>query len=644
MPNRRQFVKGGVAVGAVAAIGGPKLLTGTAEAATIDPATIPKYVTPLFIMPAMPRQTSSAARDEYSIAARRFNQQVLPSGFPSTPAFGFVSTTSQMTAHTPAWTIEAKVNKQTRVTWRNQLVDGNNRFLSSLTTVDPTLHWANPPGGVNGRDSEPVFSSTPPPYTGPIPHTIHLHGERAFEESDGYAESWFLPAASNIPAGYARVGSFYDQFKAEAQQRWGVNWPAGGAIFVYPNDQPAGACWYHDHALGMTRNNVYSGLVGMYLLRGGDRDLPAGVLPGPAPQNGDPANKKYFEIPLVFQDKRFNTNGSLFFPASRADSPDQAVDPPYSPFNDVPPYWNPTFQGDTIAVNGNTWPFLNVEQRRYRFRCLAAANFRSWVLRIVSNPTTRPATSALPIWVIGSDVGFLPRPQMVQTLPMFTAERYDIIVDFTSVPVGTNLFLINDQPANIADPNTTGQMMQFRVVARTSPDTSTPPANLQLPGFPDPGPNQFTRKLSAQSVNSTTRTIRGTTTPAQSRFALGTINSSGVNTPRRWFDPLTENPAFNRTETWELHNFTAGAHSIHIHLIQFAVVNRQNISTGAVSAPMPHETGPKDVVFTPGVTADAPGGQITRVKMKFDRRSRYMWHCHLIDHEDHEMMRPFVVS
>jgi spore coat protein A len=622
MPTRRQFVTTGVVAGAAAAIGAPRLLTGKASAATIDPTTIPKYVTPLFVMPAMPPSRVTPSADEFTIAARQFRQQMLPAGFPATTVFGFGAAGSA-TNHTPGFTVEAKVNRQTRVNFVNQLVDSSGNFLPPLQTVDPTLHWANPPGGPAGRDSMPTFTSTPPPYTGPVPFVVHLHGERSFEESDGYPEAWYLPAARNIPNGYATVGSFYDRFKEIARQRWGVNWQPGSATFVYPNDQPAGTNWYHDHSLGMTRTNVYSGLVAYYLLRGGQFDLPAGVLPGPAPMPGDASGKRYYEIPLVLQDKTFNDNGSLFFPTNRTGVTE------FIPDTDIPPYWNPVFQGDTITVNGNTWPFLNVEPRRYRFRLLNASGIRPFSLKVVSAPPiTQPMPAALPIWLIGSDGGYLPRPVQLQQLPINTAERYDVIVDFTGIAPGTRLYLANEAPGSIA--GTTGQVMEFRVVPLTAPDTSTPPARLTLPGAPAIGTPSTTRRVSLQSVNSAFF-------PGQIReFLGGTVNANGTANPLGWHEPITENVPFNATETWEVHNFTAGGHSFHIHLIQFEVLGRRPIAGGTMTPPDPHEIGPKDTVFV-------PGQGVTLFKAKFDRRSLYVWHCHFLDHEDHGMMRPWRV-
>src|SRR5581483_4863362 len=187
-----------------------------AQAAIIDPSSIPKYVTPLFIFPAMPPTRVAGDHTEYQVAERRISQQVLPAGMPKTLVNGYGVPGQNGTFHAPGWTIENTANRQTRVTWINQQVDSNGNFLPHLLTVDPTIHWANPPGGVSGRDSMPTFTSTPPPYTGPLPMVVHLHGTHDFEESDGLPETWWLPVAKNIPKGYATVGTDYNPFKEEA--------------------------------------------------------------------------------------------------------------------------------------------------------------------------------------------------------------------------------------------------------------------------------------------------------------------------------------------------------------------------------------------------------------------------------------------
>jgi len=648
MLTRRHVVLGGAAVGAAALV--PLLRSRTAGTAapvpggTLDPTTIPKYVTPLFILPAMPPASapSTGGPDVYSVGARQFAQQILPPGLPISQVFGFGSTTDATSFHAPAYTIEARVGRQARVTWSNQLLTASGDFRPHLFTVDPTLHWANPPGGTTGRDSRPDFSSTPLPYRGPVPLVVHLHGAHSFEESDGYPEAWYLPTARNIPSGYARVGSFYDRFRDEARSRTGVSWGPGNAIFQYRNDQRATTLWYHSHELGLTRLNVYAGLTGFYLLRGGSSDLPAGVLPGPAPAVGDAMGKRYYEIPMVIQDRSFNADGTLFFPTSRDFFGDVPAGGPFIPTTDVPPYWNPEFFGNTIIVNGRTWPSLTVEPRRYRFRLLNASNTRVLMLRITADPLApRPAMAALPMWQIGSDGGFLPSPVRQSTIQLAPAERADIIVDFTGITAGTRLYLINEGPDEPfgggapgtdfepADVRTTGQVMRFVVGTLNGQDRSVRPDQLRLPAFQGVGPASVTRRLSLNEMVSASF-------DAPVMAMLGTVDSAGNAVERGWGDAVTERVRRGVTETWELHNFTEDAHPIHVHLVQFQVLDRRPFG-GAARPPEPGERGFKDTVV-------ALPSEITRIRATFDTAGRYVWHCHIIDHEDNEMMRPYTIS
>ena len=198
----------------------------------------------------------------------------------------------------------------------------------------------------------------------------------------------------------------------------------------YDNDQPAGTLWYHDHTLGMTRVNVYAGPAGFYLLRGGAFDTPPGALPGPAPALGDAAGTRYYEIPLAIQDRSFRVDGSLFYPDSRAFF--DGFEGPYIPHSDVSPIWNPEFFGNAMLVNGNTWPALAVEPRRYRFRMLNGCNGRFLILKLVTgDPEARPGTPVLQFVQIGAEGGFLPQPVALDQLLMGPAERADVIVDFT---------------------------------------------------------------------------------------------------------------------------------------------------------------------------------------------------------------------
>jgi FtsP/CotA-like multicopper oxidase with cupredoxin domain len=628
---------------------------------TLPPGSIPKYVTPLVVPPAMPRAAAPPAVssvDYYEIAVRQFQQNILPAAMGlATTVWSYGSANDPGSFNYPAFTIEASWRRPVRVKWINQLVDGNGNYLPHLLPVDQTLHWANPPGGPNGTDSR---GTDPTRYTGPVPIVTHLHGGHSSEESDGYPEAWYLPKARNIPAGYARVGSFYQQFRAEAQRLLGQAWTPGSAVFQYNNDQRAATMWYHDHTLGMTRSNVYAGPAGFYLLRGGPADAVGGTLPGPAPALGDPPGLRYYEIPLAIQDRSFNADGSLFYPDSRAFF--EGLDPsqlqiPFIPDqacggrSDISPIFNPEFFGNTIVVNGKTWPFLEVEQRRYRLRFLNGCNSRFLLLEL---------SNGLPFWQIGTEGGFLPAPLQLNRILLGPAERAEVIVDFTNIGVGTEIILQNlgpDEPFgggeppsdfDQADPDTTGQVMQFRVVAATGPDTSTPPDELVLPGIEPLPAATTTRQVSLNELDSETVRVSEDANgnivldcadgePFGPKEALLGTLAGGAGVPLHWDDPITENPDVGATEVWELHNFTQDAHPIHIHEILFEVVDRQPFG-GAVRPAEPWEAGArKDTVI-------AYPGEITRVKATFDRAGLFVWHCHIVEHEDHEMMRPYRIG
>jgi FtsP/CotA-like multicopper oxidase with cupredoxin domain len=665
--TRRRLLQYGLAGGATLFLPlrfGSRAALAQIPGGTLPPGSIPKYVTPLVIPPAMPRSAGLPPPglrgvDYYEIAVRQFAQHLLPEqmGLPATTVWSYGSANHPGSFNYPAFTIEASWRRPVRVKWINQLVDANGDYLPHLLPVDQTLHWANPPAGPSGTDSH---GTDPTPYTGPVPIVTHLHGGHSSEESDGYPEAWFLPAARNIPPGFGRVGSFYQRFRAEAQRLYHQAWTPGSAVFQYDNDQRAATMWYHDHTLGMTRVNVYAGPAGFYLLRGGPADAVGGTLPGPAPALGDPLGMRYYEIPLAIQDRSFNADGSLFYPDSRAFFeglepsqlqipfiPEQACNGP----SDISPIFNPEFFGNTMVVNGKTWPFLEVEQRRYRFRILNGCNSRFLLLEL---------SNGVPFWQIGTEGGFIPAALQLTRLLLGPAERADVIVDFSTVGVGAEIILRNlgpDEPFgggeppgdfDQADPNTTGQVMQFRVVAATGPDPSTPPNELVLPAIAALPAARNTRQVSLNEVDSETVRVSEDADgnvlldcengePFGPKEALLGTLAGGAGVPRGWDDPITENPAVGATEVWELHNFTEDAHPIHIHEILFEVVNRQPFG-GAARGPEPWEAGArKDTVV-------AYPGEITRVKATFDRAGLFVWHCHIVEHEDHEMMRPYRIG
>jgi spore coat protein A len=665
MPTRREFLKMGGASAAALYMSTRLRWLRRAYAqipgGTLPPGDVTKFALPLVKPPAMPPSAIKNNNDQYKIAVRQFSQRILSPPHPETTVWSYGSvdfpgTVAQGgTFNYPAFTIEAGWNRKVSVEWRNELVDANGNYLPHLLPVDQSLHWANPPGGKKGRDTRPSFNMTPGPYFGPVPIVTHVHGAHTTEDSDGYAEAWYLPAANNIPKGYAETGTFYDYFMKKYKRMW----DPGTASFNYPNDQRATTLWYHDHTLGMTRTNVYAGPAGFWLIRGGpddvvldSRDQSTAILPGPAPVVGDDPLGEYGEIPIVVQDRSFNDDGSLFYPDTRAFFDEYPG--PYIPDTPVSPIWNPEFFGNMIVVNGFTWPYLDVEQRRYRFRMLNGCNSRFLILQF-SDPRVE-------VWQIGAEGGFLPGPVRLNDHPypgstgggatvlMALAERADLIVDFTNVPVGTEVLLLNlgpDEPFgggaigldfDPSDPDSTGQVMQFRVGPATSPDTTTPPQFLQLPTITSVGPAGMTRDLSLNEESY--ENGQGFDGPVAA--LLGTWDTgTGQPTPLLWMDPITENPTVGGVEEWVMYNLTADAHPIHIHLVQFEVLGREAIGGGTSVAgsndPLPWETGFKDTVIS-------YPGEITRVKMKFDTPGFYVWHCHIVEHEDNEMMRPYHVG
>ena len=493
----------------------------------------------------------------------------------------------------------------------------------------------------------------------------HLHGGHSNEESDGYPEAWYLPQARNIPPGYARTGSLYQRFRAQAQGTLGQAWTPGSAVFQYENDQRAATMWYHDHTLGMTRANVYAGPAGFYLLRGGPDDAVQGTLPGPAPALGDPPGLSYYEIPIAIQDRSFNSDGALFYPDSRAffeglnQPPDEPyLDIPFSPdaactgASDVAPIWNPEFFGNTIVVNGKTWPFLEVEQRRYRFRFLNGCNSRFLILRL---------SNGLPLWQIGNEGGFLPAPVRLEQLLMGPAERADVIVDFTDVGAGTKIILQNlapDEPFGggvpdvdfaPADEDTTGQVMQLRVVAATGADASTPPSELGLPAITPLPAATNTRQVSLNEQDSATVFVtnrRAGQRGARLRQpgALRTRRGGPGNAqPGRERQPARLGRADHGDPRPRCHR-DLGAVQLHRrrppdpHPRDHLRGRRpRGLASGAVRGPDPWEAGRKDTVI-------AYPDEITRVRALFDRAGLFVWHCHIVEHEDNEMMRPYRIG
>jgi FtsP/CotA-like multicopper oxidase with cupredoxin domain len=343
-------------------------------------------VTPLVIPPVLYDDMGGTQAINASVALRQITQQVLPAPLPPTTLWAYGNPANPATFNNPAFTIEVTQSTPTTITWKNELVDATGAYLPHIITdaagnplIDQTLHWAAPNQDcLDGIPRTDCQGATATPYTGPVPMVTHVHGAYVGPVSDGFPEAWWLPAANNIPEGYATEGTFYDDINGGAPG-------TGSAVYRYTNQQPTSTLWYHDHSLGITRLNVYAASAGFWLIRtdaDGDTGLVSGVLPGPAPlagqdPNGDPAVRAAIrEIPIAIQPKSFNLDGSQFYPADRAFfeglglgntfALNTDVNIPFMPdtTSDIAPVWNPEAFFNTMVVNGNTWPVLEVAPER----------------------------------------------------------------------------------------------------------------------------------------------------------------------------------------------------------------------------------------------------------------------------------------
>jgi FtsP/CotA-like multicopper oxidase with cupredoxin domain len=478
----------------------------------------------------------------------------------------------------PAYTFEAISGDPVYVRWINDLVDSKGRSLPHLLPVDQTVHWANPRmqcrKGVSRTDCAGI---SPAPYKGPVPIVTHVHGAHVEPESDGYPEAWWLPAAIDIDGGLAKSGTLFDDATGTNPGNLGY------ADFSYPNDQPATTLWYHDHTLGMTRLNVYAGPAGFWLIRGGDYDRVDdqstpwafdGVLPGPAPVAGeqvldlnfpgDPVRNKIREIPVVIQDRSFNADGSLFYPEDRSffeglDPKNLKIQTVPQDASDVLPIWQPEAFFNVMVVNGVSWPKLEVAQDRYRLRLLNGCNSRFLNLALAVNG------QEIPFYQIGAEQGFLPQVVRIQTgeqvilpgngtyppanpdpedptaLLMGLAERADVIVDFSGLPDGAVVTMTNTAPDAPfggfpdvpADPDTTGQVMQFVVNAAlngapgSTDGTTTDPADLVLNAEDPLGGPDNTRQV-CRSTSSSLRPSVCRSTP----FSMSSSSTSKETSSR----------------------------------------------------------------------------------------------------------------
>jgi spore coat protein A len=586
--------------------------------ALLDPVTHPKYVTPLPI----PGRLDFTAGYRGSLQMRETIQSYglfAPDGSPLlTTVWGYGNPEDGIPVTSPGPTIVAMRDMPVDIKWMNKLPLYNypSGLPAHLLPVDATLHMAHPMGkGKKGR-------------TTGIPLVTHLHGGHTESASDGLPEQWFTQNFKEIGPTFVKQTYHYD------------------------NDQEAGTLWYHDHALGITRLNVYAGLAGFYLLRDNNENnlVNSGVLPGVP-----------YETEIVIQDRMFDAAGQLYFPDSGAE-----IEPGFDP---LPP--GPTtiaeFFGDFIMVNGAVWPVYNVEPRKYRLRFLNGSDSRFYILEFHN---AQDGGTAQPFMQIGTDNGLLETPVELTQLLIAPGERADLVVDFDGL---TDVFLRNFAPddpfkgfnpdgtvndgeggaADPADPETTGKIMKFAV--NQPLNNAVPDATVGL------GTN-LRPAIMPLTQNGATRSLvlfEGLDNYGRLQPLLGTLDYGS----QAWFEPITENPMVNDVEVWEVYNGTEDAHPIHLHLVSFQILSRESYTGVVTQKPQPMHDGSSgvggilsDVVL--GGDARAPEdnemgwkdtavmlpGEVTRVIAKFDRPGRYVWHCHILSHEDHEMMRPFHVG
>jgi len=439
--------------------------------------------------------------------------------------------------------------------------------------VMPTRLWgfgnASPGPTIETRSGEPLLvewaNELPQSHFLPIDHTVHgaekdkpevrvvthLHGGKVPAKSDGYPEEWYVPGKS--------------------------------ATYYYPNRQDATMLWYHDHALGITRLNMYAGLFGAFFVRDSFED---GL--------GLPRGK--YEIPLLLYDRFFDKEGQLYYPIS----PD-----PESP-------WVPEVYGDATLVNGKLFPFLEVEPCKYRFRVLNGANARFFDLSLANGQEFHQ---------IGTDLGLLPAPVPLKSLHIAPAERADVIVDFAG-HAGEKIVVMNGLLP----------VMQLRVAKTEARESGTLPAVLRpVPRIPE-----------SEAVMTRLLTLGEQDDMAGNAMKMLLNNA-------HWGMPVTENPKLDSVEIWSFANFTDDSHPIHLHLVRFQILDRRSfepeeyyqqgkiVYIGAPVSPAPNEAGWKD-------TVQAHPGMVTRIIARFEGfPGRYVWHCHVLEHEDNEMMRPYDV-
>lgn len=434
---------------------------------------------------------------------------------------------------------------------------------------------------------------------GYVPTVTHLHGSHTESASDGLPDAWFTQNFSVT----------------------GSDWVKDN--YNYTNDQQAATLWYHDHTSSLTRLNVYAGLAGFYLLRDNNENnlIDNGVLPSGS-----------YEKEIAIQDKQFTASGQLYYPSQASGTaPNPSV--------------QPEFFGNFILVNAIAWPKLEVEPRKYRFRLLNASDSRFYELKYNDSKEK--------FYQIGTEQGFLEKLVALDKLVLSPGERADIIVDLTG-DFGKE-FILKNYDAQ-ADTNTTGQIMKILVNQQLS---NVPNATIDTSESDGLTTQLRPDKISVTVTTGATRKLVLFETKdryGRKKSLLGTDSDGSL----LYDEPITEKPTLGTTEVWEIYNATDKAHPMHLHLVSFLVLNRQPFAGGMV--PVVNNSGSGgtkqylqnvSLIGTPQIpglsdrgwkdTVIVQPGEVVRISATFDKQGKYVWHCHMLSHEDYEMMRPYTV-
>ena len=600
MATRREFIKWTAASGVGLAVAGRGLLDGPARAApmaTSVAASLTPYLDP---MPLLVGNHIDATIGPVNLTTSLISRQV-HSQLPATTLFGYLQSPS------PAAAMESYLGPAI-------LAQSGTPVTASYTNLLQPQDYLKV--FINNGASYGQFNPFTPPE---VRILTHLHGALVAGKDDG--NPFEQP----------------DAFPFNMTQ-----------TVTYPNEQPAALSWYHDHLLGDTRMNVVAGLAGGYLLRDAAGGFDTGdnpALPGPLGQ---------YELPLVLQDRQLNADGSLLYPVAPA-----STNGP----------WIGEYFGDLMLVNGRVWPFLELEPALYRFRVLNGCNARILNLGI----STPDGVTSVPMTIVGAEGGLLPlAPTATNRLVMSPAERFDVICDFRQFK-GQTLIMKNTNLPNgvVSSPGPTLKtVMQFRV---TKPLGSKPPTTIPTSLPANPAVDALTA-MGAPLVS-------GGKVPGR----MVTLNEIGALTPA-WKLNLNARPygdttaaeelKWNAVEDWYYVNFTPDTHPMHTHLFTFRVMGRYNFDTNGYAAkfgvtngvPNPNGVGQQDVTtLTPFLksnlmapppeetgfkdTVKVNPGQVTVVRARYvppaglgATTQKYVHHCHIVEHEDNDMMERVTVS